>query len=426
MVAVISHKKGTSKMSFEGFSEIREGNNSILQARPAWLSYISHFFGIGLSFLLDVFRVESAVFFANLFGIIISHEIVKIVHIVLLATPIFLICKIVFHRYRRKYKIQNSENLLYEFGYIAKHEHSIPINKLSIETRQSIMGRVFGFGNLYFRPGTEGIQCSWEGLINPRSLRKDIEGIFRERTFSPEGTALHGDPVKEARELKRTGFGDEGLNSSPPKQCENWIIHGDGTATDENSRLMWIQAPWGKKWTGTCFTGDAVKLNWPDATELFGKGCRGSYDNEKNMAHLTEKNFADTAYEHGYTHGCCTVHFAGYTDWRLPTAIELRNFLLLDETTTYRKVMKEVFLNDIRDDVWSATPKSVEFTYTGTLRFILNIQKALGRKGLYQNALGQTCIYQNAWRFTFGSQFGRYIDEGQEFPFKILFVRQVK
>jgi len=286
----------------------------------------------------------------------------------------------------------------------------------------------------------DGEKYIWENVPRADIVKKVIQSLRRpdsapfqtmpnsQKENAPSSVGLHGDPIKEARESKRTGFGHEEnlVNSNQPTRCENWIIHGDGTATDEDSGLMWIQAPWGKKWTGTCFTGDAVKLTWPDATELFGKGCRGSYDNEKNIAHLTEKNFADTAYEHGYTHGCCTVHFAGYTDWRLPTANELRNFLLLDQTTIYRKVMKEVLLDDIRGDVWSATPKSVEFTYTSTFRFILNIQKALGRKHLYQNGRGQTCIYQNAWKFSLGNMDSRYVDEGGEFPFKILFVRQVK
>ncbi|MGP0594310.1 Lcl domain-containing protein [Nitrospira sp. T9] len=285
----------------------------------------------------------------------------------------------------------------------------------------------------------DGEKFIWENVPRADIVKRFIQTLRRpdsapfqtmhnsQKENSPSSVALHDDPIKEARESRRTGFGNEEnlANSNPPKQCENWIIHGDGTATDEHSGLMWIQAPWGKKWTGNSFTGDAIKLTWPEATELFGKGCRGSHDTQKNMAHLTEKNFADTDYVHGYRHGYCTVHFAGYTDWRLPTANELRNFLLLD-TTTYRKVMKEVFFDDIRDHVWSATPKGIEFTYTRTMRFIINTQKALGRKNLYQNAQGQTCVYQNAWRFTLGNMDCRYIDEGQEFPFKILFVRRVK
>ncbi len=96
-------------------------------------------------------------------------------------------------------------------------------------------------------------------------------------------------------------------------------VNGNGTVTDLARKLMWIQAPWGMEWNGEWFVGEPVKVNWRDATELFGRGVPLGFP----VGSLSRKHLEASKYGNGYTRGKCSVDFAGFQDWRLPTADEI-------------------------------------------------------------------------------------------------------
>ena len=196
-----------------------------------------------------------------------------------------------------------------------------------------------------------------------------------------------------------------------------WIINGNGTATDTEHGVMWIQAPWGMEWNGSTFTGHPIEINWHDAAEMFGSGTivRG----HEQYAHLSEPDFHNAKYENGYTPGNCTVDFAGCKDWRLPTAAEfntlyahqINNFLPGEEdkrrhseTDRDRSIVEyyrllEVFKHCAGSYFWSATMK--------------------WNKGGYQklfNMKGRIC----AWKYSLD----QYIDDWADFRYQVLFVRE--
>lgn len=161
-------------MSFDGFSTTSKGE---LQARPAWRAYFLHYFAIGFALLIDIFKVEVAVFIGEYFGLYIDESILLGIHILLLAVPAYALYRIAKHRLERKYRIENSHRLILEFGIISKAVESIPLSDVTISIRQSIAGRIFGFGDLLFRPGTGDIKVFWEGIVRPDSLRTDLQNL---------------------------------------------------------------------------------------------------------------------------------------------------------------------------------------------------------------------------------------------------------
>lgn len=209
---------------FTGFSEKRRDGESVLEARPAWRSYCTHFIVIAAALALDIFRVEAAAFFLEYSGISISPTLLGLIHIVLLIIPTIAVLNIARHRFSRKYIIRNADRIISEHGYIGKHERSVPMNAVSIEVRQPFWGAVFSFGDLLFRPGTEQIECAWEGVISPRKLRKDIENFSRPENLS------HAKDAQEPR--------TDPVATQPPKSSQPMTIWGV-TLQEILGSLLW-------------------------------------------------------------------------------------------------------------------------------------------------------------------------------------------
>lgn len=110
----------------------------------------------------------------------------------------------------------------------------------------------------------------------------------------------------------------------------HWVNHGNGTVTDTRSGLTWIRAPYGIKWHGDYFAGEAAELDWYEATKRFGIGSPACFGCEIDNAQLSREG----VFENGYTRGSENFYFAGYSDWRLPTIAEYLTLQELSEMTT--------------------------------------------------------------------------------------------
>jgi len=138
--------------------------------------------------------------------------------------------------------------------------------------------------------------------------------------------------LKQAKKHKATGFGktpvvvDRCKLSSP---FGAYSQNGDGTVTHIPSGLCWIRVPWGMVWDGESFTGEPILLSWDEATKLFGRGKTVMSTSSALHGDLLK----DSAFENGYKYGSCHVDFAGFTDWRLPTALELDTFAAYEQNS---------------------------------------------------------------------------------------------
>jgi hypothetical protein len=170
--------------------------------------------------------------------------------------------------------------------------------------------------------------------------------------LDPGDPARMAPPARQQHLAKHEGRADFGDPEGRPVQLNapfslvtargTFRSNGDGTITHLESGVMFIGGPWGAEFINGQFQGDAIKLNWYDATKLFGRGV----DAPVSSSILVGEKLDAAARSSGYTTGRTTVRFAGYGDWSLPTADEL------DLLGMYRKRAGYYLDNHPLDD-WS-------------------------------------------------------------------------
>ncbi len=109
-----------------------------------------------------------------------------------------------------------------------------------------------------------------------------------------------------------------------------YINHGDGTITDNVTKLMWKQCPEGLSGSD-CATGSASTYTWQDALALSGSS------------------------------------FAGYTDWRLPNIKELSSLASLNCYSP--SINTTMFPNTPNASFWSSSPYANNTSYAWRLIF---------------------------------------------------------
>lgn len=180
----------------------------------------------------------------------------------------------------------------------------------------------------------KSFMSSFESLLDPVVLLPLLIGaliswlLARHYLVTPIDMKL-----RQAKRFKKTSFGGASVPLKPDSAISpvetpfgDFRINGNGTVSDLSRKLMWIQAPWGMEWNGEWFVGDPVKISWWDATELFGKGVPLGYP----VGSLSQVHLEASEFDKGYTRGKCSVAFAGFEDWRLPTAEEINRLGFFD------------------------------------------------------------------------------------------------
>ena len=110
-------------------------------------------------------------------------------------------------------------------------------------------------------------------------------------------------------------------NILPSPPTANFVINGDGTATDQKTRLTWDQCAWGAT-SGACELGAATTMNWQDALNV---GASANAINHK-----------------------------GRSDWRLPNLKEL--FSIVETCRISPAINEQIFPNTAPSNFWPSTP----------------------------------------------------------------------
>ena len=107
---------------------------------------------------------------------------------------------------------------------------------------------------------------------------------------------------------------------------ERYIVHDDGTVTDTNTSLMWMQCSLGLSGADCSVSdGNALTYTWQEALESVS-----AYNENEG--------------------------FAGYTDWRPPNAKELGSLLAYNRYDP--AINSTIFPNTPSANTWSASPST--------------------------------------------------------------------
>lgn len=317
--------------------------DTVIRFRPAWASYWpAGLAGLGVFALWQVQRP----LFDRLVEILGLSGDLAPVGLVVGLVPI--VAGVLYHRYTRLYEIADGHRLRVSTGLIARNQREFVLSdQVQADVAQSISGRLLGFGTVTYWTGDDRSTLQWTNVSDPTGVvslvrRMDSSaGAFPVEgpaPTNPQGGGSTTRPtLKEAKRKKRTHLG---MVSRPPSGLEEvnvdtpfgrYVDNGDGTVTHAETGLTIIRAPWGMLWNGRRFDGEAILMSWHEAVNLFGCGSNVAYSVGGTSA-LGAAKLTAAAFQNGYRNGACTVDFAGFDDWRLPTADELER---MSASTSY-------------------------------------------------------------------------------------------
>ena len=143
-----------------------EGEKIITFERMHWIFWLSFF---PLLFLSSF----SISFVYLLMSMLPSRGGAVISSIFLLGSFIGLLCY--FIKYRSVENVVTSERVFYKTGFITVDTDELRNKKIeNIQTKQSILGRIMGYGDLEFR-GVGGSSIIFRLIKDPTSVKKKVE-----------------------------------------------------------------------------------------------------------------------------------------------------------------------------------------------------------------------------------------------------------
>ena len=143
-----------------------EGEKVIIFERMHWVFWLSFF---PLLFLSSF----SISFVFLLMSILPSRGGFVISSVFLLGSFIGLLCYLI--KYRSVENVVTSERVFYKTGFITVDTDELRNKKIeNIQIKQSILGRIMGYGDLEFR-GVGGSSIIFNLIKNPISVKKKVE-----------------------------------------------------------------------------------------------------------------------------------------------------------------------------------------------------------------------------------------------------------
>lgn len=257
--------------------------------------------------------------------------------------------RVLYHRYTHSYEIEGNQKLRITAGFIARHKREFTLSdKVQTDVSQSIIARLLNFGTIAFWTGDDRSRLEWRNAPDPDRIVAFLDHVKKSADVdqkpqfedAPQHNNVAPAPrrsievptLKEAKSTHATHFGRGSEAFFKPsaemiaKRIQTpfgaYTDNDDGTVSDHQNRLMFIRAPWGMVWNGDRFVGEPIALNWGEAVRQFGRGVDVGYKVGGTMAQMGEEKRNAAAFKNGYESGRCQIEFAGFTDWRLPTADE--------------------------------------------------------------------------------------------------------
>ncbi len=133
-------------------------------------------------------------------------------------------------------------------------------------------------------------------------------------------------------------------NIPPSNPDSAYQTHGDGTATDTRSGLVWKRCSEGQSWTGSTCSGTASGHTWNQALALAEAST-----------------------------------FAGHADWRLPNIKELTS--LIEECRDAPAINNTLFPNTPNSFFWSGSPDASHPSDTWYVQFHFGDGGSYSRSG---------------------------------------------
>lgn len=155
-------------------------------------------------------------------------------------------------------------------------------------------------------------RLSDESIVEAHRKGAKFENVNLKRAILGNMTGVYDPDLRPYQSKSK-----EIIESQIETPVGTFMCYDNGTLVDVANNLMWIRAFWGMKYDGMHFKCQPVKLNWSQATRLFGYGGIIPKPAALHIEDIKEEHDND------YLRGRCSVWFAEKMDWRLPTAKEL-------------------------------------------------------------------------------------------------------
>jgi len=320
----------------KGSKELHRNGKTVIRLHPAWRS--SWRAALAGTAVFAVWTVEKEVFDSIAKAVGLPVELSALGLAIGLAPIVFAV---LYKHYTHSYEIVDGRKVRSNVGFIARESRTFDISsRIQVDLSQSVAARFLNFGTVIFWTGDDTSRLEWTDIANPETVIEFIDSL-KHSTDAPSGSqqagtdALRGQSaaptLRGAEKTKMTHFGSNPLFKSLQEleakrfttPFGRYIDNNEGTVTHEESGLMWIRAPWGLMWNNGTFDGEPIELPWEKAVSLFGRGEPVSYPVGGTFAYFGHGKRLASAYENGFKLGRCRVNFAGYRDWRLPTAGEI-------------------------------------------------------------------------------------------------------